>query len=357
MSRIVNSNLNGQDSRNIGAQFDFEVRRADEGAVQVAIKAAGEVLSRHVARLPESENVTDSKVLFKVEFAANVQPRETVTLRIAATDVAAAHRAVSEAVEKAKGRVVNTDLKEQDRKNVTGQLDFDVRRTEEGIVQTALTDTGAVLSRHVARASAGENLTDTRVLFRVEFVPASAIEPREVYTLAVEVTDVEKEVSVLSAQVKELQGRPIKGPLTAQERSGRVTAHVVYDVPLDKAALVLDKVKSAGQVRVSHVSPNPQAPEGKLAIARIDVTLANIEVLVPRDDGLLPQIRSGLSISLRGLFASVTWLIVGLLFVLPWVLVIFAVIWVARRMARPTTTLAVATPAGEVAPTNPQARG
>jgi hypothetical protein len=136
-----------------------------------------------------------------------------------------------------------------------------------------------------------------------------------------------------------------------------VTAHVVYDVPLDKAALVLDKVKSAGQVRVSHVSPNPQAPEGKLAIARIDVTLANVEVLVPRDDGLLPQIRSGLSISLRGLFASVTWLIVGLLFVLPWVLVIFAVIWVARRLARPTTTLAVATPAGEVAPTNPQAGG
>lgn len=356
-SRIISSNLNGQDSRNIGAQLDFEVRRADEGAVQVAIKAAGEVLSRHVARLPESENVTDSKVLFKVEFAANVQPRETVTLRIAATDVAAAHRAVSEAVEKAKGRIVNTDLKEQDRKNVTGQLDFDVRRTEEGIVQTALTDTGAVLSRHVARASAGENLTDARVLFRVEFVPASAIDPREVYTLAVEVTDVEKEVSVLTAQVKELQGRPIKGPLTAQERSGRVTAHVVYDVPLDKAALVLDKVKSSGQVRVSHVSPNPQAPEGKLAISRIDVTLANVEVLVPRDDGLLPQIRSGLSISLRGLFASVTWLIVGLLFVLPWVLVIYAAVWIYLRLIRSTATLAVVTPAGEVSPANPQAGG
>ncbi len=107
--RIVNSSLNGQDPRNIGAQFDFEVRRTDEGAVQVAIVAAGEVLSRHVARLPEGDNVTDSKVLFKVEFAANVQPRETVTLRLAATDVATAHRAVSEAVEKAKGRVVNTD--------------------------------------------------------------------------------------------------------------------------------------------------------------------------------------------------------------------------------------------------------
>jgi hypothetical protein len=94
------------------------------------------------------------------------------------------------------------------------------------------------------------------------------------------------------------------------------------------------------------MAPNPQAPEGKLAIARIVVTFENAEVLVSRDDGLMAQVRSGLSSSLRGLFWSVNFLIIGLLFVLPWLLLIYAMVWLARRMWRP----AVLAPAG-MAPT------
>jgi hypothetical protein len=180
-------------------------------------------------------------------------------------------------------------------------------------------------------------------------VPATNIDPREVHVLAVEAADVEREVRDLTAQVKEALGRVVKGPTTALERSGQVTSHVVFDVPLAMAATIVDKVKATGTVRVSQLTPNPQAPEGKLAIARINVTLANADVLVPRDAGLWTQVRSGLSISFRGLFASLTWLIVGLLFVLPWLLVIFAIIWVARRLASRPPVLATVTPAGDVA--------
>ena len=56
---------------------------------------------------------------------------------------------------------------------------------------------------------------------------------------------------------------------------------------------------------------------------------------MPSDEGLWSQLRGGLAFSLRGLSISASWLIVGLLFVLPWVLVIYAVLWLARRCCAP----------------------
>ena len=73
--RAVNANFDEKDPKNVGAHLDFDVRRSEEAAIQLALSGAGEVLSRTVVRLPEGNNVTDTKVLFKVEFAANVQPQ------------------------------------------------------------------------------------------------------------------------------------------------------------------------------------------------------------------------------------------------------------------------------------------
>src|SRR5207249_3442664 len=119
----------------------------------------------------------------------------------------------------------------------------------------------------------------------------------------------------------------------------RVIARVIFDVPLAVAPAVVERLKATGQVRASQSVPNPQAPEGKLAVARIDVTFQNVEVLVPRDDSLTTQTRNGLSFSLRGLSASVSFLIVGLLFVLPWVLLLVAALWLVRRLWRPAVAM------------------
>ena len=58
--------------------------------LQAALAAAGETLSRQATRLPESPNLTDAKVLFQVTLfdVDSVQPRETVTVKIAATECA-----------------------------------------------------------------------------------------------------------------------------------------------------------------------------------------------------------------------------------------------------------------------------
>ena len=121
------------------------------------------------------------------------------------------------------------------------------------------------------------------------------------------------------------------------ERSGRVTAKLMFDVPLALAPALIDRIQSSGTVRVRQVSRNPQVPEGDLAIARIDVTLSNQELIVPKDDGFGPQIRLGLSKSLVALSWSLTVLIVGILVVLPWGLIVYGGYRLVKRMRRPAS--------------------
>ena len=112
----------------------------------------------------------------------------------------------------------------------------------------------------------------------------------------------------------------------------------VFDVPLRDAATLVEKFKAMGVVRVHQVGRDPQAPEGKLALARITVTLSNTPLLVPNDQSLWSQVRSGLAFSLRGLSISASWLIVGVLFILPWALLLYALVWLTRRFWRSEAT-------------------
>jgi hypothetical protein len=361
--RVTRSELKQHGAGQFNALLHFEVAPAKAGPVRDRLRQLGTVTRLEIDRVQQAEGGTlprdgrlrrgDTQFLVSLYNLANVSPRETVTLKLAAPDVAAAYRALRAAVAKAKGRVTNAQLNEQDRQNVTAQLDFDVRRADESAPQAALAEAGELLSRNVTRAAEGENVTDAKVAFKVELVPAAAIPPREVATLAVEVPDVEAALAVLLARVKEAGGTVVETQV-GQERSGRVTARALYNVPLAGASGVVEKVKSSGQVRLQQLGRNPQAPEGKLAVARLDVTLSNGELLVPSEQGLWARVRNGLGVSLRGLALSAGWLIVGLLFVLPWLLLIYAVVWLARRLWRggsPPAPAASAPAGGDTAAT------
>jgi len=176
-------------------------------------------------------------------------------------------------------------------------------------------------------------VTDAKVLYRTAFVAASRLKPRETTTLAVEVPDVDAALIVLGSRVAEVHGRQVDTNV-ARERSGRVTAKVVYDVPFASATGLVDQLKLAGTVRVHQSARDPQAPDGKYATARIEVTMSNAEGIVGNDDGLWPPVRRGLSYSASVLLTSLTWVIVGLCVVLPWAIVGIGGYRLIRRFTR-----------------------
>lgn len=347
-ARVLTAQVNEQDRRNINAQLDFTARRADEAPLQAALTTAGEILSRQATRLPESPNLTDAKVFFQIALldVDAVPARETVTVKVAAPDVAASYQKLRDAVAQVKGRTIAAQINEQDRRNITAQLEVTIRRDDAKVLEGALADAGETLSRLVSRAAESANATDAKVHAKIDLVPAAGIAPRETTTLALEVADVGSTLTLFNDQVKAAQGRTVETQI-GQERSGQVSARVMFDVPLNEAATLVEKFKAAGHVRVHQVTRDPQAPEGKLALGRLVVTVSNTP-LIGSDQGLWPQVRSGLAISLRGLSISVGWLVIGLLFVLPWAVVLYALVWLVRRLWRAEPAHSAA-PGGSVA--------
>lgn len=345
--RVTRSELKLHGAGQLNALMHFEVEPDKAGPIRDRLQQLGNVVRLEVDRLQKVEGkgtmpAEQGKVkrgptqfLVSLYNLANIAPRETQVVKVAATDVPAAYAGLRAAVEKASGRVVHAQLNEQDQRNVSAQLYFDVKRPEDAALQSTLGELGEILSRQVSRAPQGENVTDAKVLFRVDLVGIANIPPRETVTLALETTDVQDKLAVLAAQFKEAGGKTLDTQYT-QVRSGQVTARVVVEVPLAAAGALTDKLRASGKVRVQNVTRDPQAPEGKLARARLDLTLSETESLVPRDQGVASQVRSGLAFSLRGLTWSLSWLIVGLLFLLPWVLVLWVVVRLLRRLWKPT---------------------
>ena len=339
--RVTKSELKQLAAGQFNATLQCEIAPAAAGPFRDRLSQIGRVARLEIDRVQHNDSGTSSRnakvtrgdTQFLLQFynLANVAPREALTLLVAVADVPAGYRTLREAIGTAHGRVIASRLDEQDRQNVTAQLDFEVRRSDEPAVQTALAAAGEIVPRNVIRAAEGENLTDAKVLFRTALVSAGRMKPRETTTLALEVTDVDSTMSVLAAEITAVKGRTVEAQ-AAHERAGRVTARLIYDVPLSDAPILVQKFKGTGVVRVQQSSRDPQAPDGRLATARIDVTLSNADPIVAKDDGLWPQVRRGLSISVTVLLMSVTWVIFGLCVVLPWAVVAYGGYRLFRRL-------------------------
>ena len=158
----------------------------------------------------------------------------------------------------------------------------------------------------------------------------SAYRREKTDVVGIEVANVDVTLADLVPFVSQSQGRTVESHVV-HERSGRVTAKLIYDVPLAKAPELLERFRRIGIVRVWQSSENPQVPETALTLARLDVTLSNADLIVPSDEGIWSQIRKGLSTSFIAISWSLIVVIVGICFVLPWVVVGYAVYRIVRR--------------------------
>jgi glycine cleavage system regulatory protein len=339
--RVTKSELKQLAAGQFNAALHFEMSPDAAGPIRDRLRQLGRIARLEIDRIQQPDAGTvqkDAKVRrgdtkFEVQLynLANVAPRETAIIQVAVPDVPAAYQALREVVAKATGRVIVAQLNEQDRQNITAQLDFDIRRSEDGPIGAALAAAGEVVARQVNRTPDSDNVTDSRVLYRTNFVSASRLKPRETTTLTLEVQDVDAAVAVLGARVAEARGRQVDSSV-ARERNGQVTAKAVIDVPLLAAAGFVEQLKGAGVVRVQKAMKDPQAPDGRYATARVEVTLSTAEGIVEGDGSLWPPVKRGLSVSASVLLTSLTWVIFGLCVVLPWAVVGYGGYRLVRRL-------------------------
>lgn len=329
--RVVNSSLNRQRQDQTTGYIRFEVPAADAEALRDAIRLAGEVMTLTATENPDARNVTDSKHGFEVTLYAlgAVAPRETVSVQLAARDVADAHRTLQAKVREWGGRVLGAQLNETDRNNINAFLDFEVQRDREAELGAQLAALGDILSRSAQRAAQAENTIESKVRYQARLINLAQIAPRESAVLAIEVGDVEETFRRLRLLVEEKKGR-VTSSNVARQRSGRVVGRFMCDLPLGEFLKGVEAVKREGTLRVAELSKNPQVPDSPLAIGRLDITVANAELIVASDEGIGAFLGTGL----RWMLLSLSYLATGLVVVVPWALIAFGLYRLAKYARR-----------------------
>jgi len=330
--RIVTSALFKPDAQQQTADLDFQVPTDKSANVEDALRALGEMMRNEATENPDTANVTEAKRGFRLHLVstAAVPPRETQDAQLVAADVPGAFNQILAAVNSAGGRVLQSELKEQDPRDITANLAFELPRSNLATVNLAVGKAAQQMSRNVTRSSDTQNTLDSKLRLTYSVVSAERLAPRQIVTIREEVTDVEKAVDDLTSAANSAGGRRVGGGDISQDQAGRVTAQTIVEVPIDKAASILDQLERMGRRRGKQVSFNQQVPEG-LARARIDVTFSNSAASLGGEETSWDAIRRGLETSALGLRWSLQMLIIGICFVAPWVLVIWGIWKLSRR--------------------------
>ncbi|MFO0825862.1 MAG: DUF4349 domain-containing protein [Gemmataceae bacterium] len=163
--RITKSEVKQLAAGQFNATLNFDVPPDAAGPIRDRLKQLGRVARLEIDRVQRPEGGTlptdaklsrgDTVFLVQLYNLANIAARETATLQIAVADVPAAFQTLREVVGKTTSRVFTAKFDEQDKQNITAQLDFEVRRTDEGTVRTALASAGETFSRQLTRAPGG----------------------------------------------------------------------------------------------------------------------------------------------------------------------------------------------------------
>jgi hypothetical protein len=326
--RMVSSHLTRTRIDQAQGTLLFHVKSADAPGVLGDLQASGEILRLEVTEDPDQGNSTRSKRGFQVKLLAlgAVPPRETTTLVLATRSVPASHQGLVEAVKKLKGRIVQSELNESDRKNGTATLNVEILREDEAGMREAIALAGEVYTRTSSRAQLEDHAVDSKILFNLRLINSLDIPARETVNLKLQVGDVEAQGAALEAAFKE------QVVDSRQDRAGsgqRVSSYTIQ-VPFGELRTALDRVRNLGNVREHSASKNASIPPHALAVGQIEVRMTD-EVLLSQESGPGANVRRGLAISLQAASWALMVLMVGVCFVLPLILVIWGALRIRRR--------------------------
>jgi hypothetical protein len=330
--RVITSSLTKPDVNTETADLQFELPSPKADASLNIVRGYGEVMQQDTAQSADITNSTESKrgVHLVILSLAAVAPRETQTVQLAASNVPQAFNDILAAVKAADGRVLQSDLSAQNPQDVSGTIAFQVSRAAFGTLNAEIAKAAEVLTRTINRSADTQNTVDSKLLLTLSLRSAENLPPRQTTTVREEVSDVERAVDDLVNAATTAGGRRVGGGALNQDRAGHVTGEVVVDVPLARAGPILDQLERMGYRRSKQIAYDNAVTDGPLARARIDATFSNSSASLGGEESTWDAIRHGLGTSGRGLRMSLQYLIVGLCFLAPWILLL----WILWRLVR-----------------------
>ncbi len=333
--RLIKSDEKQHPAGQVEAIIHAEIPPAKKEAFREILKKLG-IVSAHEASQSQateggSGRTLDLKprtndVIFEITLnnVVNIRPKNSVMIDLASTDVPANYHKLRDAIlGQLKGQLRDGKLNEPDKQKVTAFLEFNIPTDKKDAIDKLIGDAGPLLKRENVQAAISEISTEQKFGYYVSLFSVATIAPREKVILRLDdIRDVKKKAVELAEMARASKGHVSK-PASGLTQQGQSTAHLVIRVPLSANETLVSQFMKEGKVVAWNQTPNPKAPDNDLATAEIDVTLLGGSPIVPSDEGLWNQIRSGLYMAFWVFSRCIVVVIIGIAGVLPWVLVIW----------------------------------
>jgi anti-sigma factor RsiW/glycine cleavage system regulatory protein len=279
--RVVTSTIARPKPDQTAGNVNFNVPADKADIILAALRGAGEVLKTDTSESPDTANVTESKRGFSVTISslAAFAARETQQVQLAAPAVSDAFNEVLNAVRGKDGRVLNSQLNEQDPQNVTGTIDFEAPRDSLGAIEQAFRHSSEIVARLVTRSTDTENTVDNKVHFTLTVTSADRLPARESLTAQLAAVNVTDAYAAIRAAVPK-GGHILTSELNEQDPQN-VSAHLVFDLPQTAESAMQDLLKKNTAVLSRQVH---RVPEGQVAVdkLRVELTLVAADRQPPR---------------------------------------------------------------------------
>jgi hypothetical protein len=331
-ARILVSQLNEQDRANLIGGVEVEVSRLKEADFRTALAAAGITTERTVVRSPDADNTVDSKVhmVIRLRSVDVLEPRDTQSVGVAAKDVPSSYQQLLASLSELNVHIINSQLNEENRDKVTGEVTFDVMAENREAARKLLDAAGAVYSRSVTH-STNARAVEFKTRMTVTLMGQDQLPPRETGRMRIEVNNVEQAKIDLESSALKAGGRVVEFNRVTEPGSDRLTAHFVINLPQKNAEAFTIAAQSLGRLRESNSAQKPDAPQGEFARAQFEIDLATAGSIVSDDEGFGSSVRHALSVSVAGLLWSLERIVIGVLVIGPWALIGWGLWKMARR--------------------------
>jgi hypothetical protein len=325
LNRVLQADLQGQRPEQMSATLRAEVRASDAAATLDTIGRMGEIMVSSTGMGPANATAAKSGLQITLVPIQSVQPRQTTGINgivDRVPDAAAKVQAAVQALTNPATRLIQAQVNQQDSRNISASLEFDVSKTDVMTVEKAIADAGIdVVARNNAKSSDLNNTLDSKVHYSLNINSADMLPPRRTTAVAVETADVSGDLARVRAVAADVHA--VETGLSTTTDGVRSAAQVQFDVPADKAEAILHAIDMVRGQRKSNDQTENRQIDTRYTREHIDLTLRTPAELVPSENGLGTSLRNGFSGGLTNLLRAMQWVIMGLVVALPFLLVLW----------------------------------
>ena len=230
--RVSDGKLSEQDKLHIAAHLSFTVPSEEKAAFDKLLGEVGTVLSRNNVQTPLNQLSTAKKFGYALDLRdfVNIPPSKASEVTIAASNVPGNYAKLIEAITKAKGQVRDGKLNEQDKLNVTGQIDFTVPSEQKPAIEKLLAEMGTMLSRKNVQVPETVLATDSKFGYSVVLRDYANIPARETFIASAALNDVPATFLEFQEAVGQAKGW-VNVARLVEDNKAKIEAQIDFDVP------------------------------------------------------------------------------------------------------------------------------